>query len=292
MSGIDSGECGSGLRVVFHPVDCGMVPFDLVLHGDVTMQESRGDPRAGCVPALSAPGDVTIQTCISSALGGFSCLISWLEAVTCGVQECAFSWDGEGPDGELRWYGPWGDGRLMVSWTAEAREYGVCVDKVRMVRAFYESFRSYVESDRYDPLSYETLSVGETFALVLEGGDVDALADRLTTLPRDAAESFIDVVLDLAADSAAGYPRRATLAEFAGRAAHRAMDEPDERWWIPVEWGKWDVAQRRDYVARNVYNRGAAIGYGERLRELRSTRVEKWLGEPAQARRQDAGERA
>lgn len=292
MSRIDSSEFGNELQVVFHPVDRGMVPFDVVLHGDVMMRKSTADLCASSEPMASAPGDVTVQMRMSSALGGFGSMVSWLEAVTCGVQDCAFSWDAEGPDGELRWQGPWEDGTLTMSWTAGEHDYGLYVNKAQMLRAFYESFRSFVESERYDPLAYEWLESGEVFALVLEGGDLEGLADRMVTLSRDMAEALVAVMLDLAADLDAGQPRRASLAGFMERAAHGEFDRREENRWFAAEWEHWDFAERRRCILEETFKRRPMIELGEKLRELRSPLVEKWLAEHKQAHAEDSDKQA
>jgi hypothetical protein len=277
------------LRVVFHPVEYGTVPFDLILHGGVTSETPRDDQFVKGEPVIRAQQDVTVRLWISSALGGFGCLISWLEAVTCGVQECAFGWDGEGPDGELRWHDGWKSGTLKVTWTRGDRDHSARLNKAQMVRAFYESFRGYVASAVYDPLAYETLTVGETFVLVLEGTGLDTLAGHLATLSGEVAERFVDEMLDLALDTARGYPRRARIAEFTQRAMTHEVTMSAERRWIPVEWDQWSGSERRAYVMARVYAGGTQIGFGERLRELRSSLVEKWLAEQAQLGSQDGG---
>jgi hypothetical protein len=90
----------------------------------------------------------------------------WREAVVCGVRECAFDWDGEDPEGELRWcYKGSDSGFLRLDWsgtnTSPAAARCVQMNRTQMVRSFYESFRNFVESDRYDPLDYERLDAGE-----------------------------------------------------------------------------------------------------------------------------------
>ncbi len=168
-----------------------------------------------------------------------------------------------------------------MAWTAEQHDYGVYVDKAQMVRAFYASFRSYVESERYDPLAYEYLDSGEVFGLVLEGVDLGVLAEHMATLSRDMAEALVGAMLDLAADSDAGHPRRASLAGFMERAAHREVAEQEEHRWIAAEWEHWDFAERRRCILENICRRKPMIEFGEKLRELRSPLVEKWLAHHA-----------
>lgn len=283
MSGILFDYFDGYLRVVFHPVEYGMVPFDLIMHGDVRTETPCDDHYNKGAPVIHAQDDVAVRVWISSALGGFGGLVRWLKGVTCGVQECAFTWDGEGPDGELRWHDAWDSGLLKVTWTEDDFVHKLRLNKAQMVRAFYESFRDYVESDAYSPLDYEELDAGETFALVLEERDLDALADHLTALCRDAAESLVDEMLDFAYDTAAGYPRRASLATFKQRAEGRVIEPPAEHRWIVQEWDQLDFAQRRRDIVEKIFKGGTGIAYGEKLRSMRSPLIEKWLSEHTQA---------
>jgi len=263
------------LRVGFSHACRGDLHMDLALHGDTIAAIPCNGHCETEAPEIRAREDVSIRTCISASQCPFRQFIAWLEAVACGVQECAFQWDAEGPEGELRWFGPWESGRLKVSWVGG--EYEVRLNKVQMVRAFYEPFRAFVESDRYDPLDYEELSAGETFALVLEGGDLEALADALAARSRQEARALIESILDLAYEREAGYPRRASLAQFTERAGRRNTDQAGEDKWLPAEWDGWDFARRRRDVLEAVFKGGAGIGSGAKLRALRSPLVEDWL---------------
>src|SRR5690242_13300220 len=155
------------LRVAFSQGGYGDLNMDLALHGDTTaMVPCWGLGEKGAVRLRTAE-DTAIRMEFCASMCPFPRFITWLEAVLCGVQECAFEWDAEGPDGELRWFDSWDSGFLQVSWIGkETIVHKVRLNKAQMVRAFYESFRGFVESDRYDPLQYEELSSSETFALV------------------------------------------------------------------------------------------------------------------------------
>lgn len=282
------------IRVSFAMAGYGDIYIDFALHGDAIATTPCDENFVKGTPDISLKNDATVRTWTSASMSYFfRDMFCWLESIVCGVQECAYEWDGEGPMGELRWFNRFdGSGRLKLSWSGNRNspnaEHELRVSKVQLVRAFYESFRHFVESDRYDPLDYERLDAGEVFVLVLEDGDLDALADHLATLERDAAESFIDAMLELAGDRNAGYPRRDSIAAFTERATGREIDGPEERRWVPVEWTSWDFAQRRHYVVERIYKGGTLIGDGEKLRELRSPMVEKWLADQGQAAPQRA----
>ena len=276
------------LRVDFARARYGDIYVDFSLHGDAMATIPCDAHFVKGTPEIRVGSDAIIRTWTSSSMCCFfSDMLHWLEAVVVGVWECAFQWDGEGPEGELRWFCRDCDsGQLKLSWRTwrEADvEREVRLNTPQMVRAFYESFRNYVESDRYDPLDYEDLNAGEAFSLVLEGGNLDALADFMASRSRQEALGLIHELLDLASDRDAGYPRRATLAQFIERVARRPSGESDQAdGWISAEWDGWSVSQRRRDVVEGVYKGGACMGSGTKLRELRSPMVEEWLVKEAE----------
>jgi hypothetical protein len=288
MTSIHEGR-DAGLTVVFHPVSHGMIDFDFILDGPVACErwpedakiESGGDPP-------EKPG-VSVRARMADSSCAFPFIVRWLEAVTGGVQECACYWDGEGPDGELHWGGAWESGSLRIGWTTEQFVYRAFLRKADMVRAIYQSFREFVESDRYDPLAYEQLSAGEAFELVLESPDLGEVADALASRSRADGKALVHSMLDLAYAKDLGYPRRATLAQFLERAAQYQSDEEDVEHWIPSEWDEWSVTQRRRFVVDEIYRGDPGLAYGSKLRELRSPLVEKWLAEHEQAGSQTSG---
>ena len=83
-------------------------------------------------------------------------------------------------------------------------------------------------------------------------------------------------MLDVAYDRKAGYPRRASLTEFTQRALRRE-DGRAPAHWLTDDWDAWSNEVRRRYFAENVCTCGTGIGFGEKLRELRSPMVEQWL---------------
>ncbi len=281
MTSIAKGR-DTGLKVVFHPVSHGMICFDLILRGPVACErwpEDAGD-HSGDEPPERMGMSVRVRMADSSC--AFPLIIRWLEAVTCGVQECACSWECEGPDGELRWGGAWDSGSLRIGWTTEPFVYRAFLRKAAVVRALYQSFREFVESDRYDPLAYEQLSIAEVFGLVVESSDLDEIAEVLVSRPRAAAKALIDSMLDFAYERDSGYPRCATLARFLERAARRGPDGKHVEGWMPPDWDAWNVADRRNWLVDEFCQRGSGLAFGSKLRELRSPLVEKWLAEHEQ----------
>jgi hypothetical protein len=96
----------------------------------------------------------------------------------------------------------------------------------------------------------------------------------MATLPRTHAEALIDEMLALAYDRDAGYPRRASLAEFSQRALRREGDQGQLRW-LTDGWDSWSSEERQRYFAEKVCKCDTGIGFGEKSRELRATVVEE-----------------
>lgn len=272
------------VQVAYSRAGAGDIFIDFSLFGDTVAVTPCDDRFEKGEPELASQRDVTIRTWTSASVSCFFAeMVRWLEAVVCGVRECAFCWEGEGPDGELRWfYNGRDSGLFMLDWSGTSRSPAaaqrVRVNRTQMVRALYESFRNFVESGRYDPLDYERLDAGETFALVLDGADLGELSNHIATLLRGQAGALIDEMLDVAFDREAGYPRRASLAEFT-QCALRRQDERDKARWLTDDWDMWGKEERQRYFAEKVCMCGTGIGFGEKLRELRSPMVEQWLAE-------------
>jgi hypothetical protein len=278
------------LRVAFSNGYPGDINVVFTFHGDTVSQTPFDDNFVKGKPDTKVATGRTVRTVTSSSMSWFFAdMIAWLEAAIIGVRECAFNWDGEGPEGTLRWFNRGASGRLVLNWDGMRDQpstvHEVRLDKAQMVRAFYESFRNFVESDRYDPLPYEKLASGERCALVLEGANLDALADELAVRDRRAAYHLLSAVLDRACDYQAGYPRRATLADFVAtadaRSAMRLNARADVDAWFTKAWDTWVREMRRGYVLDTVFPGGTLTGFGERLRELRSPRIEEWLARHA-----------
>ena len=204
----------------------------------------------------------------------FLSMVSWLEAVVCNVEECAFSWDGEGPEGELRWFGgPSDSGLLSLAWSgrhdSRAFEHKVRLEKSQMVRALYQSFREFVESDRYDPTSYEELLCGEIVDLVLNEGR-ETLVRELDARDRPEAYALIHTILERAYEFNKGVSRRADLAEFIrmskiyweDRSTNK--DETDEQSGdlLDKEWNEWTADRRSRFLGDELFMRGGCGGLG------------------------------
>jgi hypothetical protein len=241
-------------------------------------------------PQIAVAEDVVLSCWTSASMSWFfQHMVSWLEAVTCNVQECAFSWDGEGPEGELRWFGsPGNSGRLSLSWSGRhdspSFEQEVRLKKSRMVQTLYRSFREFVDSDSYDPISYEKLLYSEVFDLVLIDGR-ETLVRELAARDGGDAYALIQTIMDFAYEYKRGFPRRSNLAEFIRMSTiywddrSIAPDDVDEQIGnlLGKEWNDWTVDQRIRFVEDELFLFSGCGGFGENLRELRSPLIESWL---------------
>lgn len=260
--------------------------------GDTVVTTPCDDDFTKGEPEIAVAEDVLLRCWTSSSVSHFfRNMVSWLEAVTCNVYECAFFWDGEGPDGELRWFRGSGDsGLLKMSWTGRhdsaAFTQKVRLERRQMVKAFYHSFRNFVDSDRYDPISYERLLCGEVFDLVLVEG-LQALALEIAVLDRLGAYALIQTISEFAHESKNGFPRRSSLAEFKRMSEDywKCTSSDDElvvdamNDFLGEMWNEWSIGERQRYVEEAIFSSSGYGGYGENLRQLRSHLVESWLAE-------------
>lgn len=238
--------------------------------------------------------DMTLHCWTTSAASHFFLsMVRWLEAVLCEVHECAFVWEGEGPDGELRWFnGRDGGGRLELKWSGgrstEPFDHHVALDRRQMIQALYEGFRGFVESDRYDPMSYEDLRYGHVWDLVVAEGK-HALVHLVVHCERELAYGVLHAVGDFAHDTDRGPKRQTTLDHFQTLA--QVVMARDSEWpedmlehkerLIPSSWNQWTPEQRMGHLQDVVSPMKGYGMFGENLRELRSSRIEAWLANPS-----------
>jgi len=279
------------LRVEFGSEHDGWIPMRLALHGDTVATTPCGDNFEEGEPEVCVKNDVQVHMHFASVWCAFGDLIRWLEAIVIGVQECAFAWDAEGPDGELRWHGGHREsGLLTVKWCGkEIAEYQIRLNTVQMVGEFYRKFRSFVESENYEPLRYERLTVAEVTELVLKDCTLDELASEIASRGRSDARCLVDAVLDIAYSHSVNqnrwkseHPRHVSLAYCIRFAAQRQdkgklEEEPAEDRWCPRDWDEWGIERRKTHMRDFIFCCECGFSYGGKLRQLRSALVENWL---------------
>lgn len=282
MSGLIFAYLPGFLRVAFSQYG-GDIHLDLRFSGDVQITTPCDDQFNKGAPSVGQREDVALLCQMSSTMGcPFPDYIAWLEAIVCGVQECAFGWDAEGPEGRLHWArrdsaigfvtASWQDSRAPI-------EHRVMLETRQAVAAFYVGFRQFIESPSYDPLAYEDLPVGETIALVLDGASLDDMADQLSASSRADARKLLEAVLDFAYNRRldASAAKRRSLADFVARAVDLPTPEDDQMQWFPADWDSWTPQQRRQYVVEDVFTNRLSFAFGSKLQSLRSSLVEEWL---------------
>lgn len=199
------------------------------------------------------PARQTLSMRVSSGYCPFPGLIAWLEAIASGVQECAFEWEAEGPDGRLEWDRPF----LAVRWRqhGETRVLEVRSEAPQLVAAFYAAFRGFVESEAYQPLRYEELRNGEQLALMIGNRFSEAeLIGQLLEEDREAAEARLDAIWPVGPSEL----------------------NPGALPWIDAGWRVRDTSRRRKYL-QEVFDLRGGGRYGTNLRTLRSAKIEQWL---------------
>ncbi len=292
MSGLLFDYHNGNLQVEFrHSKWAGDIDIIFHLYSDSVLITPCDEQFQKGTPVIHSNGDVQLSCWTSSSVSSFfQRLINWLEAVTCNVAECAFSWEGEGPDGELRWFNRYQySGRLQLTWTGrhDSAEFerSVFLNKYQMVQAIYQSFRNFVMSDRYNPLKYERLLLGEAIdVIVLEG--CETLIQALPAYNHATAEALIQTIVDTGYRDENDLLQRLSLSEIlpeiengqcAGSENHMPEKQADS--WLDHNWDHWTHELRLVHL-KHILNRYTDdCGFGERLRDLRSPLVEKWLAE-------------
>jgi hypothetical protein len=279
----------SFLRVDFEHDYYDSIYIHLTLHGG-TWVTTLGDDETRA--EIYVEDDVQVLMAIASVWCAFGQWIHWMEAVVVGVAQCEFDWDAEGPYAELRWLRRnWGsdDGFFTAVWmNEESKEYRIMLNTAQMIGELYGKFRSFVESENYDPLRYEELTVAEVAELVLEGCTLDEFAEGIATRGRSDAARLLDALLDVGYSQSIKepgrvkeHPRHVSLAyciRIAEELEPSEYDEIEEGWFEP-EWDEWDVARRKAYVVDSIFPGRGGFWYGAHLRQLRSPLIENWLAE-------------
>ncbi len=276
------------LRVRFRPTHYGDFLIDLQVSADgvsETAVDDDGD-KGEVSTQLSDSLQVTMGT--SPTLSRFfGDMVRWLEAMIVGVQECAFRWENEGPEGRLQWVNQWdGRGILHLTWDG-SREQPTQIDRrfllvrEQVVRAFYEALRAMTASAEYDRLDHEPVTIGECLGMILDAVDHERFARVLAAMDRSKATLLVDALLAHAYDNQLGHPRITSLgrmmeqSEIAAR-AEDALDGASASRWLSDAWDQLPAEGRMAEIG-SFFGYQAWFAVGERLTDLRSDRIETWL---------------
>lgn len=224
--------------------------------------------------------------------------IRFLEAVALQVQECAFEWDAEGPEGRFEWRRRFIDdtGFLTINWDGWFRggsrkfSHRMMLNTRQMVRMLYTAFRRFVESPEYQPMRYEKMTIAETFSAVLKDATLDDLVNVLVTCDPARAESLLYAMRGAVSECVhdgrqVSYP----LQHYIDKSVETVeLDEFNA--WVDKEWGTWSKEQRANYLRDTLFTwRDLVYWDGGNLRELRSKLVEDWLASPEPPRKSPFG---
>ena len=90
----------------------------------------------------------------------FQQFLRWLEAITIGVDECAWRWDACGPDFELRYFHVRDYGRVVVRKIAHAPKLAFLATQRDIVKGLYISFVAFTRSPLYVAKEWEDFPAG------------------------------------------------------------------------------------------------------------------------------------
>lgn len=223
----------------------------------------------------------------SSVFCAFGDFLKFLEAIAVGVEQCQFSWDAEGPDGCFSWQRASHDGVgfLTVVWHSRPSfRYVLRIDGKSAVRTLYGAFREFVESNSYDPIRYERMTIGKTAFLVLADGDFERLPGELAKLDMATAEALLRIANGGPEERGARGPkRRYTITdclEYVDEVVSRnkelgtVLSQLD---WITAEWENWPIERRLEEI-ETIMGWESGAWYGANLRAMRSGILEAWIG--------------
>lgn len=234
---------------------------------------------------------------ITSVFCPFPDYIRFLEAVALEVQECAFEWDAEGPEGRLEWSRRFIDdtGFLTIKWDGWFRgqnrtfSHRMMLNTRQMVRMLYTSFRRFVESGEYDPIRYEEMQVGEAFSFVLSGSSLADLAEVLVSLDAERAEFLLYGLRRVVGSRHFDGGRLTFPLQYYVDMSCTPVELGSINLWIDQAWNGWSREQRMADIMDRVFKWEGISGDGTNLRNLRSPLIEEWLASPEPPRKSPFG---
>ena len=224
--------------------------------------------------------------------------IRFLEAVALQVQECAFEWDAEGPEGRFEWRRRFIDdtGFLTINWDGSFREHShkfshrMMLNTRQMVRMLYSAFRRFVESPEYRPMRYEKMKVEETFATVINDATLEDLVNILVVCGSERAESLIYAIRVAVSECVHDGRQVSHPLQYYSDKSVDPVELDDFNSWIDKQWDMWSQEQRANYLRETLFSWSDLVYWdGDNLRGLRSKLVEEWLASPEPPRKSPFG---
>ena len=261
------------------------IKLDIRMDGDITTTTERNiEEDMITEPEQHQKESVECAVYMSDTWCPFSDFIRFLEAITLDVQECAMHWDAEGPDAEIRWKRRFRNdtGFLTVDWSSNKNSFNhrMMLNTKQTVKMLYTAFRSFVESKDYDPLCYEAINNGDSYALVISDASLYDLSERLVKLDANIVETTIQQLNDIAWERCIKGTRLSYPIEYFFGGSYTMPSSSEKTLVLQPEWDSWNIEQRRANL-NSVYDWRFSMNYsGDNLRQLRSTLIEKWLALP------------
>lgn len=266
-----------------HADEFDFINLDIRLVGDITLALECEDQSEEAEPVRHEKATTDFTVYMSSVFCTFRDFIRFLEAITLEVQECAFGWEAEGPDGRMRWKRRYVEdvGFLTIEWDSYKEKFShrMMLDTRQAVRVLYSAFRIFVDSPDYDPLRYEKLTYGESFALILSDASLEDLATRLAQMSAAAARVFLHSLANAVYDRHEKGPKLNFPIEFFERATEPVDPSSSYHDWINPQWDNWDIDQRMNQL-KELFSWNGMSRDGENLRQMRSQLIEDWLALP------------
>ena len=228
----------------------------------------------------------------------FGDYIRFLEAVALQVQECAFEWDAEGPEGRLEWRRRFIDdtGFLTINWEGSlhgpSRKFShrMMLNTRQMVRMLYYAFRRFVESPEYQPMRYEKMKIEETFSSVIKDATLDDLVKVVVDCSAQRAESLIYAIRGAVSECLHDGGRTSYPLQYYIENSVAPVDLDEFNSWIDKQWDLWDQVRRASYLRETLFPWSDVVYWdGANLRGMRSKLIEEWLASPEPPRKSPFG---
>jgi hypothetical protein len=265
-----------------HDSDFDYINLDIRMVGDITSTTECDDHGRFSDPVKHQSKPLEFSVYFSSVFCPFGDFIRFLEAITIEVQECGFEWDPEGPTGRMHWDRRFlnDTGFLTVEWLSkDSFSHRTMLNTRQVVRSLYESFRSFVTSEDYDPLRYEEMRNGEGFQLVIADASLDDLTKALLPLDSTSVHSAITRLRETIGSRKSKGPKTSYPLSFYFEKDWSELPLSEWDSWISEDWDSFNPEQRTNDL-HELLGWGSLGWDGANLRELRSTLVEEWLAKP------------
>jgi len=217
----------------------------------------------------------------STAYDPFHNMIYWLEEITQGATSSSWMVNEEGPVVTLEFtIEEEGTGLLRVTKEYPKIELKVLISAFDLVKAFYRSFRLYVNSPAYEPYEWESLSLGEYLQERLHDSE-DELYERLALYPAKALQQLrwhITPIYDFLGPGGRMKPEYQwkdiddPIDAIRGGRCVAVIALPP----IPASYDTATLEERKRLLRSFLKGQVKGCG-GEKLRELTSPVIEEWL---------------